>query len=247
MDIASVALELYTVRDETARDFAGTLRKVASIGYPGVEFAGYGNLGAKEMKALLTETGLHAFATHVRLDAIEQNLAQEIAYCKEIECPLLILPSLPHEMHTAESFRQLAPRLNTFGQQCREQGITFGYHNHDFEFAQHDGETLMNILLSSTDSSLVKLELDVYWAAYAGVDPVTLLRQNANRIPIIHLKDMTPERTFTEVGAGTLPISEIIQAARDSGTQVFAVENDAPTIPSLESAKRSLENLRAMA
>lgn len=246
MDTASIALELYTVRAETARDFAGTLRKVASIGYRGVEFAGYGGLTAQAMKALLAETGLRAVATHVGLQAIEQDLAKEIAYCREIGCTLLILPWLAPELRTAEAFRQLAPRLNAFGQQCREQNITFGYHNHDFEFARQNGETLMDNLLSNTDPSLVKVELDVYWAAYAGLDPVALLRQNSGRIPIIHLKDMTPERTFTEVGAGTLPMVEIIQAARASGTREFAVENDTPTIPSLESAKRSLENLRSM-
>lgn len=246
MDIASIALELYTVRDETARDFAGTLRKVAALGYLGVEFAGYGGLTAQEMKALLAETGLRVAATHIGLQAIEQDLAKEIAYCQEIGCTLLVLPWLAPELRTPDAFHRLAPRLNVFGQQCQKQGITFGYHNHDFEFAQQNGETLMDIFLAHTEPSLVKIELDVYWAAYAGVDPVAFLRQHSGRIPIIHLKDMTPERTFTEVGAGTLPIAAIIEAARVSGTREFAVENDAPTIPSLESAKRSLENLRNM-
>ncbi|GAC1645525.1 MAG: sugar phosphate isomerase/epimerase [Ktedonobacteraceae bacterium] len=244
MDIASVALELYTVRDETKRDFAGTIRKVAALGYKGVEFAGYGGLTAQEMKALLSETGLRAVSTHIGLQALEQDIAKEIAYCQEIGCTFLVLPSLAPELRRAAAFRQLAPRLNAFGRQCREAGITFGYHNHDFEFEQYEGETLMDTLLTTTDAALVKLELDVYWAAYAGVNPSALLQKHVGRIPLVHLKDMTPQRTFTEVGDGTLSIQSIVQVALASGTQEFIVENDAPTLPSLESARRSLENIR---
>lgn len=244
MDIASVALELYTVRDETKRDFAGTIRKVAALGYKGVEFAGYGGLTAQEMKALLAETGLRAVSTHIGLQALEQDIAKEIAYCQEIGCTFLVLPWLAPEQRSVATFRQLAPRLDAFGRQCREAGITFGYHNHDFEFEQHEGETLMDTLLATTDAALVKLELDVYWAAYAGINPSTLLQKHGGRIPLVHLKDMTPQRTFTEVGDGTLSIKDIVQVALANGTQEFIVENDAPTLPSLESARRSLENIR---
>jgi len=244
MDTTSVALQLYTVRDETAKDFVGTLRKVAAVGYKGVEFAGYGGLSAHEMKALLTEIGVRAVSTHVRLEALEQDLAKEIAYCQEIGCTFLVLPWLAPELRTIETFRQLAPRLNAFGHQCQEADITFCYHNHDFEFVQHDGETFMNVLLAHTDPTLVKLECDMYWTAYAGVSPSTFLQQHAGRVPLVHLKDMTPERTFTEVGNGTLNLASLIDIARSSGTQEFIVENDAPTIPSLESARRSLENIR---
>ncbi len=244
MNTMSIALQLYTVRDKTVGDFTGTVREVAALGYQGVEFAGYGSLTAQEMKALLTETGLRAVSTHVALHALEQDLAKEITYCQNIGCSFLVLPWLAPELRTVESFRQLAPRLNVFGRQCQEAGIMFGYHNHDFEFVQHDGTTFMAMLLANTDSALVKLELDVYWAAYAGVDPSTFLQQHAGRIPLVHLKDMTPERAFAEVGDGTLDIAHIIDVAQASGTQEFIVENDAPALPSLESAKRSLENIR---
>ncbi len=245
MDITSVALQLYTVRDETAKNFTETVRRVAELGYKGVEFAGYGGLSASAMKALLSNTGLRAVSTHVGLQALEQNLRQEIAYCQEIGCAFLVLPWLAPEQRTIERFRQLAPQLNEFGRQCQEAGITFCYHNHDFEFVQHNGETFMDILLAQTDATLVKLECDMYWAAYAGVDPATFLRQHSGRIPLVHLKDMTAERTFTEVGDGILNIASLVEVARANGTQEFIVENDAPTMPSLESARRSLENIQS--
>ncbi|QBD79794.1 sugar phosphate isomerase/epimerase [Ktedonosporobacter rubrisoli] len=241
-----VALQLYTVRDETARDFKGTIRRVASLGYPAVEFAGYGDLSAAETKDLLKETGLRGVSTHVGWSELEKNLDYHINYCLEIGCPHLVLPSLPHEWHNADSFRTLAPQMNEIGRRCQERGLSFGYHNHDFEFQQSDGQYLLDILFSATDPALVSFELDTYWAAYAGVDPIAYLRQHAGRIPLIHLKDMTADRHYTEVGDGTLDIAGICRAAQESGTRFYIVEHDAPTIPSLESARRSLENLRKL-
>ena len=241
--MATVALELYTVRDETARDFVGTLRRVAEIGYPAVEFAGYGGLSSDQMRALLAETGLRAAATHVGLAALEEDLDREIAYCNAIDCQYLVLPWLPQERRDAGA---LAPLLNEMGRRCRAQGITFGYHNHDFEFARVDGAFLLDRLLDATDPGLVVLEFDVYWAAFAGVDPVAYMRSRPGRVPVIHLKDMAADRSYTEVGDGTLDINAICVAAVADGAPWLVVEHDQPTMPSLESARRSLENLRAM-
>src|SRR6266702_6064357 len=177
-----VALELYTVRDETARDFAGTLRRVAQIGYHGVEFAGYGNLTAREMSALLAETGLLPVSTHLGLDALQDSqLEASMRYCLDIGCSFIVLPWLANEWRTREGMQALAPRLNAIGQRCQEHGITFAYHNHDFDFTRVDGIYLLDYLLQLTDPSLVKIELDVYWAAYAGVDPVSYLQALADR------------------------------------------------------------------
>src|SRR5437870_2736600 len=185
MATVPVALQLYTVRDESARDFTGTLRRVAQVGYGAVEFAGYGGLAADEMKALLRETGLRAASTHVGLAAVEADLDHEIDYCLAIGCPYLVLPWLDQRWRGADAMRALAPRLNEFGRRCQERGVVFGYHNHDFEFARSDGHYLLDQLLNATDPALVVLELDVYWAAYAGADPATYLRQRAGRVPLV--------------------------------------------------------------
>jgi sugar phosphate isomerase/epimerase len=244
MNELQVALELYTVRDETRRDFAGTLRRVAQIGYAGVEFAGYGNLTSQEMSALLAETGLRAVATHLGLDALQgSQLDASIRYCLDIGCPIIVLPSLANEWRTREGIQALAPRLNAIGQRCLEHGIIFGYHNHDFEFEQVDGAYLFDYLLQATDPSLVKIELDVYWVAYAGVDPVSYLQTLADRIALIHLKDMAADRSMTEVGKGVLDMRHICEFAQARGLWGI-VENDHPQIPSLESARISLEYFR---
>jgi sugar phosphate isomerase/epimerase len=241
MNDLQIALELYTVRDETKQDFAGTLQRVSQIGYAGVEFAGYGNLTPAEMSALLAETKLKAVSTHLGLDALEnQQLSASIRYCRDIGCSFIVLPSLPKEWRTLEGIKGLAPRLDAIGRQCQEQGITFGYHNHDFEFTKVDGIYLLDYLLQATDPSLVKIELDVYWVAYAGVDPVSYLQVLADRVILVHLKDMAGDRSMTEVGKGILNMQQICAFAQARGLWGI-VEHDYPQIPSLESARISFE------
>lgn len=241
-----IGLQLYTVRDQTTQDFRRTIHRVAQMGYAAVEFAGYGNLSSREMSALLADTGLRAAGTHIGLAQLEQDLERELNYCLDIGCPNLVIPILAPEWRNAQGFRTLAPQLNEIGQRCHERGITLAYHNHAFEFAQSDGQYLLDILLDATDPELVKLELDTYWAAYAGVDPLAYLQQHAGHVPLIHLKDMTAERNFTEVGDGTLDIEGFCSVAQEGGTRFYLVENDRPLIPSLESARRSLENLSSI-
>lgn len=241
--MTTIGLQLYTVRDETAQDFPLTLRRVAEMGYTGVEFAGYGSFTSKEMATLLGENGLRALSTHVGLAALDNDLEHELNYCLDLGCTYLTIPWLGEEWRSAEGMSRLAPRLNEIGQQCQQRGITLTYHNHDFEFKQVGDVYLLDSLLAATDPALVKLELDTYWAAYAGVDPAAYLREHADRIKLVHLKDMTPQRTFTEVGDGTLNIASYIQAATEGGVEYFFVENDQPQIPSLESARRSYDNL----
>ncbi|HET8910207.1 MAG TPA: sugar phosphate isomerase/epimerase [Ktedonobacteraceae bacterium] len=240
MSNLKVALQLYTMRNETARDFSGTIRRVAELGYPGVEFAGYGGLSSQELVALLAETGLQPVSTHVGLDALQDDkLDDSIRYCKEIGCSFLVLPFLMPELRTPEAFQTLAPRLNVIGQRCREQGITFAYHNHDFEFERIGDVYLMDHLLQATDPDLVKLEVDVYWVAYAGLDPVSYLQKLGERVVLLHLKDMEPDQSMTEVGKGTLNMKQIwgFAQARDLWG---IVEQDYPKIPALESARISL-------
>ena len=240
-----VALQLYTVRDETGGDFAGTLRRVAQMGYTGVEFAGYGGLTAQEISAILAETGMRAVSTHLGLYALKDSqLDEAIRYCQDIGCAFIVLPWLAKGLHTKEGMKTVAPRLNAIGQRCKEQGITLAYHNHDFEFSRVDGVYLLDSMIQATDPALVKFELDVYWAAYAGVDPVSYLRALDDRVVLIHLKDMAADRSMTEVGKGMLDMRGICAFAQARGLWGI-VEHDHPQLPSLESARISLEYLRS--
>jgi sugar phosphate isomerase/epimerase len=242
---AIIALQLYTVRDETTRDFKSTLRRVAEIGYTAVEFAGYGHLSSQDMAALLADTGLQAIGSHVRLPALEKDFDREINYALDLGCTLLVIPSLEAKWHTSEGMTRLCPILNEYGRRAQERGVTLAYHNHDFEFhPDAAGELMINKLTAGTDPELLKLELDTFWTVFAGADPIGFIHKHPGRIVALHLKDMTPNHTFTEVGDGILDIAGYTKAAESGGTRIFIVENDNPSIPPLASARRSFENMR---
>jgi sugar phosphate isomerase/epimerase len=242
-----VALQMYTVRDVMAKDFRGTVRKVAQMGYAGIELAGSGGLSAAELKDLLAETKLALAGSHIGLSSYEKELDQVIAFNKAIGMQYVGVPALPNEMRTAAGFRKVAAFMNKIGAELKREGLTLYYHNHAFEFEVIDGMRGMDVLFKETDPALVKFECDVYWVHYAGLDPAAFIRANSGRYPLIHLKDMTgvgAERTFAEVGEGVIDFAPIFAASEAQGAQWYIVEQDRCARPSLESAQISLQNLK---
>jgi len=223
-------------------DFKSVLYSVAEIGYTAIEFAGYSNLSSKDMVALLTHTGLQAIGSHVSFAALEKDFDREINYCLNIVSSLLVVPSIEEKWRTGEGMKRLSDILNAYGRRAQERGIILAYHNHDFEFRPDAaGELIIDKLLAGTDPALMKRGL--IWAVFAGIGPIGFMHKHRGRMVALHLKDMTPDRTFTEVSDGILDIAGCAKAARASGTGCFIVENDSPSIPSLESARRSFENI----
>jgi sugar phosphate isomerase/epimerase len=180
-----IGLELYTVRSLATTDMIGTLRKVAAIGYPTVEFAGYGGVPPTELRGVLDELGLKAIASHVPLDHFANRFDEVIVELQTLGIKDAIVPWVAPDKR-AELFADnsaLAKTFNAWGARCRDAGLRFGYHNHDFEFASapNGNGTLLDALLGATDPTLVHLELDAYWAAYAGFDPIAILQRYAGR------------------------------------------------------------------
>ena len=241
-----VALQLYTLREEMAKDFIGVLRKIAEIGYDGVEFAGYGNLSAKELKALLSELGLKSVGTHVGIEFLKNNLDEVIEFNKTIGTSYIVFPHAKYE--TKEDFMEMAKFLDETGKKVRENGMTFCYHNHAYEFVEYDGVRGLDILYRLTKPENLQVELDTYWAAFAGISPVDYIKKYSDRIPLIHLKDMedSESRAFAEVGEGTMDIKAITDAGAAAGTKWFIVEQDKCKRPALESVKISFDNLKKM-
>lgn len=240
-----IALQLYTVREESARDFLGTLRKVADVGYQAVELAGFHDVPVAELRSKLDEYGLRAIAAHVRLDAWTTDPAQAIAELQTLGCEYAVVPWLAPELRSDPAVtRDLAASFNTWGALARDAGLGFAYHNHDFEFAPMDGGTMMEVLTTDTDPALVGLELDVYWAQFAGYDAVELLQQYAGRVPLLHVKEMGggPDRADAPFGEGIIAWEPIFAAAAAAGTRWYIVEQDTPQ-DALADVAVSLRNL----
>ena len=243
----NVALELYTLREQTKEDFPGALRAVAEAGYKAVEVAGYGKHTPQELRSLLDELGIEAISAHVPYQRFEQEFDKVIEELHTLGCEYAVVPYTSEELRNSpEAVKRLAETFNRWGERCATEGLRFGYHNHAFEFEPLGEETMYDLLAAQTDPAFVDLQIDVYWVMYAGLDPIELIRRHSGRVPTLHAKEMSnkPDRSDTTVGDGITPWPQLIAAANASGTQWLIVEQEDDPANTYRDIKRSFENLR---
>lgn len=250
-----VGLQLYTLRAETAKDFKGTLEKVAAMGYSFVEFAGYGGIPAKEMKKILDGLGLKVCSSHVTVpldqpDALMSELNQQIEYNKEIGNHYIVTPFAPiKDFKSDEQFTTFLQALTTIAEECRRQGVQHVYHNHDFELTlQHGGKRVLDWIFANIEPELTKAEIDLYWVQKAGYSPKDYLLKYKGRTPLVHVKDMTGDerKFFAEVGYGIMNYDEIFAIAAEAGVEYYLVEQDDSDRDPLESVKMSIDYLKSI-
>lgn len=243
-----VALQLYTVRDVLADDFAGVIRQVAEMGYLGIEVGGnFGGMSPTEFRQFVDDLGLAVAGNHVGIEALESNLESVIDDNLAIGNQWIVCPWMPEDRRRdAAGWRNVAGLVSEIGAKVKTAGLQLCYHNHSFEFERFDGQTGFDIFYDSADPGLVQAEIDTYWVQHGGEDPAATIERFAGRVPLVHLKDMAgaESRTFTEIGNGILDFPAIFSACEKAGVQWYIVEQDICARPSLESARISLENLR---
>lgn len=249
--MASIGLQLFSVWQYAEKDFLGTLERVADLGYKSVQFAGFFGTPASEVKELMDRKGVQAAGAHVPIEQLsEDKLEETFAFHKKIGNRLIVVPALPKEMReNAEDYLATARKLNEIGEACKQAGFTFGYHNHDFEFQNMDGQTGFDLLYENTDPDLVKMELDCYWATYAGHDPLKILSEHQDRCLSLHLKDIKTagdKKVSTEIGNGELNIGQLVKTGLEHGVEWFTVEQESFEIDPFESLKISVENLKSL-
>lgn len=240
-----VGVQLYTVRDDLARDFEGTLSRIAEVGYRELEFAGYHGKSPGEVRAIITRLGLAAPSSHVPIDAFRRDADGVIAAAKEVGHGYLVVPWLdPSERRSIDDYRRIAEQLNRFGEKVRAAGMQLGYHNHDFELAPIGGTVPLDVLIEGTDPNLLVLELDLYWATKAGADPLTYFSRHPGRIHLVHVKDSAgaPEHRMVDVGQGTIDFGKILSRREQAGIRHAFVEHDNPANP-LETLRVSYQHL----
>lgn len=243
-----IALQLYTVRSHTARNMLPTLRSLAAMGYRVVELAGYGNATPREIRTALDELGMHAIGAHVPLDSLAEHPQQILTDMQILGCRYVVIPWVPESKRsTITQVQNLAEEFNHFAMLLHDEGMEFAYHNHAFEFTRLGHTTIWNLLAEQTDPDLVRFELDIYWARYAGVEPLDLLEQHRERIPLLHLKDMTADHTRADVpiGLGTVPWKQLLIACNEGSERWLIIEQDHPR-SALENVQTSLLNLQEM-
>ncbi len=266
-----VALQLYSVRDNMAEDFTGTLKKVKKLGYDGVEFAGLFDKSANEIKALVNEIGLNPISAHVPYADMISDTDKVLSDYAEIGCKYVVIPYMTEEYRPgAEKFEELIEGIKKIGKVAKEKGMTLLYHNHDFEFVKIGNEYGLDVLYASVDAEIFKTELDTCWVNVGGENPAEYVLKYTGRSPVVHLKDFemhgkagnlykligidedekeTEEKgtfEFRPVGYGCQDFATILDASDKAGAEWVVVEQDEPSMGKtpLECAEMSRNYLR---
>jgi len=240
-----IGIQLYTVREHAAVDPAGTLRKIAECGYKGVQFAGYYNYKAKELKSLIDSLGLKAAGSHVSFNLFDGDPEVQIEYADTLGLKTITAPGIDMNVFTQE---RTFEKMERFREAAAKHGIQLSFHNHYREFQIENDSYKLDIFYKHLPRVL--MELDTYWAAFAGIDPLTYMEQNRNRLNSIHIKDMkknADERSVNaNIGEGSLDISAYLKKAEEVGVEWAFVEMDKCDGDELECAEVSRKNLTRM-
>lgn len=277
-----VGLQLYSVRQSLQKDPYRVLAQVAGAGYKYLEAAnhdaandpgiGFG-VPVDKMKASLEELGMSIIGSHInplRAELIDRILDyHEVLGNQQVGCDIEFFPygDIDFVLRRCELF-------NHIGKKCKDRGMRFYYHNHYQEFQKFGDKTVYEIIMDNTDPSLVFIELDTYWAARGGKNPVELIKKYKDRVVLLHQKDfpkdapqnlvmydgiINPERLinmdvflatkhplcFTEIGTGVLPIQDIIDTAKEAPyLEYIILEQDHTQLDEIESIKVSMEAFR---
>jgi sugar phosphate isomerase/epimerase len=282
-----IGIQLYTMAKPLSDDFTGTIKKLAEFGYKNLEFAGpyyfspeeelknnplvtimglkgygYHNHTPKEIRMMLDDMGMISSSAHISDSSLKHNIDEAINAANIIGQKYILSPAFHGQ--TPDEYKTAAELYNSFGEKCKAGGIHYGYHTHNGEFAVYDGVTLFDILVKETDPELVCFELDLFWAAVAGVDAVKLVKQYPGRIKLLHIKEMTQKMdeaytTFdpakgmemlmrlmknqTIIGEGVIDFKSILSQVDDAGIEQLFIESDFPPEP-MKFAEQSAINLK---
>jgi sugar phosphate isomerase/epimerase len=251
--IEKVGVQLYTVRDLMKTDFAGTIAKVASVGYKEVEFAGYFDHSPKDIRSILDKNGLTAPSCHVSFDVVENQWTETIEAAHTIGHTYIVCPWIDEKnRHNADAWKHTVETFNKAGETSKKAGIQFAYHNHWWEFgpeATLGGKLPYDYLLESTNANFVKMEMDLGWASVAGQDPVAYFKKYPGRFPLVHVKDfkslpkIAPDQlasfdggtlehgNMTAPGSGSIDWKRIFSYSDQAGIKHYFLEHDSPADP----------------
>lgn len=275
MNRFKIGLQLYSVRDEMEKDMDATLKKVAEMGYDCVEFAGYFDHTAEEVKAMCEKHGLEPVSVHQKHSVFLEDPENSVAYLKTLGIKYSAIPHVAPE-RWKEEYDVLIDEIKKVGKLLKDNGIQLMYHNHDFELIIKRGDKfVLDALYGDVPSDLLIPQLDECWVHYAGQDPVDYVKKYGDVEEVLHMKDFECKNLasgpvyeliddkgnvngdrkdresdgfeFRPVGYGRQNVEAIMKAAEDTKIKYVIVEQDQhPERTSLEDAKMSIDYLRSL-
>jgi sugar phosphate isomerase/epimerase len=243
-----IAVQLYSVREDAAKDLAGVLAAIAKMGYEGVEFAGYYGHSAEEIRKMLDDNGLKTVGAHVGLGTLQgDQLQASIEFHQAIGNPRAIVPGLGGEYTgSVDGWKKAADAFNEVAEKLKPHGMRTGYHNHSIEFHPLDGQLPWDIFFGNTVQDVI-MQLDTGNAMGAGAEAPPLLERYPHRAITIHCKEFSATKPNPLIGEGDVPWARIFELCETIGdTEWYIVEVEGYAYPPLECIDRSLKNLKAM-
>jgi sugar phosphate isomerase/epimerase len=218
------------------------------MGYQGVEFAGYYDHTASQLKKILQDNGLKCCGVHIGLDKVlGEMLTQTVDFHLELGAPYLIVPWIPEERRNSRAaWLATAALFDEITDQLRPHGLRTGYHNHSVEFQRFDGEAGLDTFFSYTQNQVI-LQLDIGNAIHGGADALAFLHRYPGRSTTIHLKEYSAANPEALLGEGDVLWQKVFEFCEQSGgTEWYIVEQESYPVPPLQTVRRCRENLRKL-
>jgi sugar phosphate isomerase/epimerase len=246
--LVQIGLQLYSVRDDCAKDLPGVLKAVAKMGYTGVEFAGYYGRSAPELRRMLDENGLKCYGTHIGLDTLlGDNFDKTVEFNKTLGNKLLVVPWIPEErrdtrqklIETAKLFSEIAKKLEPYG-------MMVGYHNHAEDFKPIEGELRWDVFFANADKKVV-IQFDIGNALEGGVQAAPFLSKYPGRVLSVHVKDHSASNPKALLGEGDEHWNEVMPLLKGkAGVRWYIIEQESYAYPPLECVEKCLRTFEQM-
>lgn len=230
----------YTFRNEFAKNVPQTLDNIKALGITNIEFSNLFGKTSADLRAMLNERGMICTSYGVSYDALQNKMDAVIQDAKTLGAEFVRVAWIPH---TAPMDLTLAQKtvadFNSFGQKLKENGLTFCYHNHGFEFLPYQNGTYFDYIVQNTNPDYVSFEMDILWVFHPGQDPAALLKKYPTRFRLMHVKDLkkgvkgdfsggTPVENDVTLGTGQLDLPKIMKAARKTKIKHYYIEDESP-------------------
>ncbi|MFZ2149357.1 MAG: sugar phosphate isomerase/epimerase [Sedimentisphaerales bacterium] len=241
-------LQLYSVREDCKRDLPGTIAAVAKMGYTSVEFAGYYDRTAGQLRKMLDDNGLVCCGTHTAIETLlDDNLPRTIEFNRTLGNKYLIVPWLPEKYRTSrQAWLDTAKLFNELAEKVKPNEMLVGYHNHGVEFTAIDGELPWDIFFGNTRKDVI-MQIDLGNAMHGGADPLPYLYRYPGRAITVHIKEFSKTNNKALIGEGDVSWKAFFALCKAVGqTEWYIVEQESYAYPPLECAERCLRNLRKM-
>ena len=238
-----IALQLYTLREAIADDFTGVVKKVADIGYVGVEsIFRFPNTTIEDAAQLFKDLGLEVPSAHVMpMLPIGEDKNEVLDFMGILGSTRIIGGRGPDDFKTIDLIKRTCDLFNESQAVAAENGMTFGVHNHWWEYLQVEGHYVYQVMLEHLDPGIF-FELDTYWIQAAGVDPAKVVRDLGPRAPLLHIKDgpAVKSEPMQAIGEGVMDFPTIVQAGADT-VEWHIIELDRCATDMFEAVEKSYQ------